>query len=58
MTPEGHICHGEMNMNDQLHGKGVCVYAHGSVFEGYFYQGKRYFGRYIACDGFTFTGFW
>ena len=57
-TPEGHICFGEMNMNKQLHGKGVCVYRNGSFFEGWFYQGKRYFGRYISCDGYTFTGFW
>ena len=56
--PEGHIYHGEMNMNGQMHGKGVCVYKSGSLFEGYFYLGKRYFGRFIAFDSYTFIGFW
>ena len=41
-----------------MHGKGVCVYKNGSLFEVYFYQGKRHKGRYIAIDSYIFTGYW
>ena len=58
MTPDGHIYHGEMNFNQQMHGKGVCVSKNGNLFEGYFFQGKRHYGRFIAIDGYTFAGSW
>jgi hypothetical protein len=47
-----------MNLHQQMHGKGVCVYNNGNLFEGYFFEGKRHSGRFIARDSYTFAGKW
>jgi hypothetical protein len=37
---------------------GVGISPCGSLFEGYYWLGKRLYGRFIAKDGYVYEGFW
>ena len=53
----GNSYEGEYNENGQLHGKGVCRYSSGDVYEGDFKNGVRDgIGTYRHKDGAVYTG--
>ena len=59
MLPDYSIYQGDLNMKKEPHGLGTRFYNDGTVFRGYWEQGKAEgIGQLVTSDGFVYHGAW